>query len=52
MKTAWDAGCNFFDSAEAYAKGQSEVEMGKAIRDLGVERQKVVVATKVGLESR
>ena len=23
MQAAWDAGCNFFDNAEAYAGGQS-----------------------------
>lgn len=29
-----DAGINFFDNAEAYARGQSEVVMGEAIRAL------------------
>lgn len=38
---------NFFDTAEVYAQGQSEVEMGKAIREMGIQREKIVVATKL-----
>lgn len=34
MEEAWQHGCNFFDSAEGYAAGQSEVEMGKAIKEV------------------
>ena len=32
MKAAYDAGINFFDCAESYAGGQSEIVMGKAIK--------------------
>src|SRR5438128_731604 len=35
MAAAYDAGCNFFDNAEAYAQGQSEIVMGKALKKLG-----------------
>ena len=28
MQAAYDAGCNFFDNAEAYADGKAEVVMG------------------------
>ena len=31
MQTAYDAGCNFFDNAEAYAGGESEAIMGRVI---------------------
>ena len=31
LAVAMDAGVNFFDNAEVYAKGQSEVVMGEAI---------------------
>ena len=31
MQAAYDAGCNFFDNAEAYAGGESEAIMGRAI---------------------
>jgi aryl-alcohol dehydrogenase-like predicted oxidoreductase len=40
-----DAGVNFFNTADAYAHGQSEVMLGQA---LGKRRQEVVIASKVG----
>jgi len=39
MHAAWEAGCNFFDNAEAYAAGESEAIMGRAIENLGWRRQ-------------
>lgn len=42
---ALDAGVNFFNTADAYANGQSETMLGQA---LGKRRQDVVIATKVG----
>jgi voltage-dependent potassium channel beta subunit len=47
MAAAGDAGCNFFDNAEAYAGGQSEVIMGRALAELGWERYSYVLTTKV-----
>jgi voltage-dependent potassium channel beta subunit len=47
LRTARDAGVNFFDNAEAYAGGESERIMGKAIRELGWERYSYVLSTKV-----
>jgi voltage-dependent potassium channel beta subunit len=46
MAAAMDAGVNFFDNAEAYALGQSEVVMGEAIRRLQWPRLNYVVSTK------
>ena len=46
MAAAWDAGVNFFDNAEAYAKGASETIMGKAIKQLGWRRAQAVISTK------
>jgi voltage-dependent potassium channel beta subunit len=46
MATAFDAGINFFDNAEAYAGGQSEVVMGQALKALGWPRLNYVVSTK------
>jgi voltage-dependent potassium channel beta subunit len=46
MAAAWDAGVNFFDNAEIYARGEAERIMGAAIRQLGWPRQKFVVSTK------
>lgn len=47
MKAALDHGVNFFDNAEGYEQGQSEVVMGKAIRALGLARKDYVVSTKI-----
>ncbi len=47
LRTAREAGVNFFDNAEAYAGGESERIMGDAIRDLGWERWSYVVSTKL-----
>lgn len=47
FKQAWDAGINFFDTADMYSDGASEVLLGRALRELNVPREQVVVATKV-----
>lgn len=47
MSLAYDAGVNFFDNAEAYANGQSEIIMGRVIKDLGWSRDSYCVSTKV-----
>jgi voltage-dependent potassium channel beta subunit len=47
MKTAYDKGINFFDNAEAYAAGKSELVMGKILRDMGWSRDTFVVSSKV-----
>lgn len=41
------AGVNFLDTADGYSAGQSEVMTGQAIRDLGLKRSEIVLATKV-----
>ncbi len=47
MQAAHDAGCNFYDNAEAYAGGESEAIMGRVIEELGWKRQSYVLSTKV-----
>ncbi|POS74902.1 voltage-gated potassium channel subunit beta-3 [Diaporthe helianthi] len=47
MKQAYDLGINFFDTAESYAGGQSEVAMGQAIKKFGWKRNDIVVSTKL-----
>ena len=47
MAAAGEAGCNFFDNAEAYAAGKSEEIMGRAFRELGWPRWSYVVTTKL-----
>ena len=44
---ALEAGINFFDTADVYSYGQSEVVLGQALKDCGVARESVIVATKV-----
>ena len=46
LAAAMDAGVNFFDNAEAYAGGQSEVVMGAAFKALRWPRLNYVVSTK------
>jgi aryl-alcohol dehydrogenase-like predicted oxidoreductase len=46
VKTAWNAGVNFFDTANVYSNGLSEMILGKSIKTLGLPRDELVVATK------
>jgi voltage-dependent potassium channel beta subunit len=46
MAAAYDAGVNFFDNAEVYAKGASETIMGEALAKLGWRRSSYLVSTK------
>jgi aryl-alcohol dehydrogenase (NADP+) len=43
---ALEAGVNFFDTADVYSNGASEEVLGRALRELGVDRNDVVIATK------
>ncbi|KAI4614392.1 hypothetical protein J4E83_007045 [Alternaria metachromatica] len=47
LKAAFDAGINFFDCAEGYAKGESEKVMGRAIKHFNWNRNDIVVSTKI-----
>lgn len=47
IKAAFDAGINFFDTANAYSFGQSEQLLGQSLIDLKIPRDQVVIATKV-----
>lgn len=46
MKAAYDSGVNFFDCAEGYAGGESEIVMGEAIKKYGWKRNDLVITTK------
>ncbi|MCA3225272.1 MAG: aldo/keto reductase [Burkholderiales bacterium] len=46
MAAARDAGVNFFDNAEIYARGESETIMGAVLKDLAWPRIDYVVSTK------
>jgi voltage-dependent potassium channel beta subunit len=47
MTVAYDNGCNFFDNAEAYAKGRAETIMGEALQKAGWRRDSYIVSSKV-----
>jgi aryl-alcohol dehydrogenase-like predicted oxidoreductase len=44
---ALNAGVNFFDTADVYSYGESETILGRALKNSGVDRSQVIVATKV-----
>jgi len=47
IQAAWENGINFFDTAETYAAGASEIEMGKALKELDFPRDEYVLSTKI-----
>lgn len=47
LKVAYDAGINFFDTAEVYSAGQAEVVLGEAIKKFGWKQNDLVIATKL-----
>ena len=46
MSYAYEYGINFFDNAEAYASGESEVLMGKILKKLNWTRDTYIVSSK------
>ena len=46
VELAIESGINFFDTADMYSQGASEEVLGRAIDDLGVDREDMVIATK------
>jgi len=47
IERAWSAGINFYDTADMYSNGVSEEILGAAIKELGIPRDEIVIATKV-----
>ncbi len=47
VRSALAAGINFIDTADVYSYGESETLLGQSLRNLGVKRSDVVIATKV-----
>jgi voltage-dependent potassium channel beta subunit len=47
VQAAYEAGVNFFDNADAYARGQGEAVMGEVFADLDIPRHQLVLSTKV-----
>lgn len=51
IKTALDSGINFFDYADIYGKelGSAEDYFGEVFKDLGINREDVILQSKVGI---
>lgn len=47
IKMAYDAGINFFDTADVYSFGESEKLLGKAIKKYNMDRSRIIIASKV-----
>ena len=47
IKRCFEAGVNFFDTAEIYASGSAETQMGRAFKELGYKREELVISTKL-----
>ena len=47
MSYAYDMGVNFFDNAEIYANGESEIIMGKILKKVGWSRDTYILSSKV-----
>ena len=47
VRRALDLGINFFDTADVYSAGESELILGKALKTFSVRREDAVIATKV-----
>jgi len=47
IRQALEAGINFFDTADVYSLGASEEILGRALKDFGPPRDRLVIATKV-----
>jgi len=49
IKACFEAGVNFFDTAEVYGMGEAERQMGNAFKELGLRREDLVVSTKLAI---
>lgn len=47
IKKCLENDVNFFDTAEVYGFGQAEKELGRALKELEVKREDVVISTKL-----
>ena len=47
IKLALSNGINYFDTAEIYGLGTGENNLGKALQELNIPREKIVISTKI-----
>ena len=46
VKESFNSGINFFDTANVYSLGESELLLGQSIKECGLPRNEIVIATK------
>lgn len=51
VAAAIEGGVNFIDTADGYTEGQSEMHVGRALRDLRLDRSSMVICTKAGMQT-
>lgn len=49
LETAHEQGINFFDNADIYGDGASEVKFGQALKNSQINRDDILIQTKVGI---
>jgi len=49
IKTAMEGGINFFDHADIYGGGEAERVFGKAVKEMGIARDEMIIQTKCGI---
>lgn len=49
LETAYEHGINYFDNADIYGDGASEIKFGNALKASHIDRDQVLVQTKVGI---
>jgi aryl-alcohol dehydrogenase-like predicted oxidoreductase len=52
VRRAYDLGITLYDTADVYSRGQSEEVLGAALKEAGIPREKVVIASKCGIVSQ
>ncbi|MGT2924861.1 aldo/keto reductase [Streptococcus caviae] len=50
LKSALEQGINFFDHADIYGGGESEKRFAAAVRNLGIEREQLILQSKCGIQ--
>ncbi|MEC9380775.1 MAG: aldo/keto reductase [Candidatus Latescibacterota bacterium] len=49
VAAAFEQGINFFDTADVYGRGEAESILGRALKEAGINRDDVVIASKCGI---
>ncbi|MBN2568835.1 MAG: aldo/keto reductase [Deltaproteobacteria bacterium] len=47
VRLAFDAGVNYFDTSNIYNNGEAEDLLGKALSNVGIQRDQVIIGSKV-----